>query len=250
MMAQVATFSRNVIGVSGENRTPEGRMAQRDIFPTTQRTWIDVALDRTVEGRQAVNHHIMSVYAHPLRVYCLGTAARWLGEPEDVVAGFFADRLARDGFLDDWQRSGLRLRRWLMNAFSFYLSEEQRRRRRDRRMTELQSDHDAMSDAPERLVDRAFGESIVIQAMRLAQVECAAQGLESHWSIFVRHAYAGERYDLIATDVGLTPARAAVMARTAARHFRKAIRELLQSDGATERDVDDEIRTLLEAVQS
>lgn len=249
MMTQATAFEQFLKGVSARHRVPESGMAERDVFPSTQRTWIDVALDRTGEGRLAVNHHIMSVYAHPLRVYCLGTAARWLGEPEDVVAGFFADRLSRDGFLDDWQRSGLRLRRWLMNAFSFYLAEEQRRRRRDRRWAELQADPESGSDEPERLMDRAFGESIVVQAMQMAQCACAAQGLGSHWGIFVRHAYAGERYDAIAADMRLSPARAAVMARTAARHFRRAIRDLLQSDGATERDVDDEIRMLLEAIQ-
>jgi hypothetical protein len=40
------------------------------------------------------------------------------------------------------------------------------------------------------------------------------------------------------------------MARTAARHFRKALRLQLVSDGAGEADVDDEIRELLEAVES
>jgi len=225
-------------------------MSPQDHFPSTQRSWIDAALQRKEGGRQAVNHHIMSIYAHPLRVYFLGTRARWLGEPDDVVSGFFADRLARDEFLHDWFQSGLRLRRWLMNAFSFYLSEEQRRRRRDRQIGELTAEPAPSAVPPERLMDRAFGESVVMQAMRMAESKCVAAGLESHWGIFVRHHYSGEPFERIGSECKLLPGRVAVMSRTAARHFRKAIRELLQYDGATECDLDDEIRALMEAIES
>ena len=97
-------------------------------FPQTRRTWIDDALDRGGDGVHDVNGHIMETYAWPLRVYYLGTNSRWLGEPDDVIDGFFADRLARDSFLGDWRASGLRLRRWLINAFCFYLLELRRRK--------------------------------------------------------------------------------------------------------------------------
>lgn len=228
----------------------EEKPARRDVFPSTQRTWIDRTLGSSEADRNEVNRHIMTVYALPLRVYFLGTRARWLGDPDDIVAGFFADRLARPGFLDDWRRSGLRLRRWLMNAFSFYLSELQRGHRRDQRTAGTVPDLAASDASPERLMDRAFGESIVTEALRVAQAECMAKELASHWGIFVRHAYDGVRYEAVAEEFGVSAARAAVMARTAARHFRKAVRDLLQSDGAEDGAVDDEIRALLEIVES
>lgn len=236
----------------GGRRWPLSRVehVRPDVFPSTQRTWLDAALGPGGEGRRDVNRHIMTVYARPLRVYFLGTAARWLGEPDEVVAGFFADRLSRGNFLDDWQRSGLRLRRWLMNAFSFYLSELQRGRRRDRKTAGVLPDAAASRVAPERTVDRAFGESVVAEALREAQAACLRNGLSDHWGIFIRHAYDGVSYERVAPEFGLRPERAAVMARTAARHFRKSLRELLRTDGAPEGDMDDEIRALMEAMES
>jgi DNA-directed RNA polymerase specialized sigma24 family protein len=223
---------------------------RQDIFPSTQRTWIEVTLGQTGKDRLEVNRHVMSLYAHPLRVYFLGTSVRWLGDADDVVAGFFADRLARDDFFADWKRSGLRLRRWLMNAFSFYLSEQLRQRKRDRRMTGPIPELGTLGASPERLLDRAFGQSIVGEALKSAQAECASKTLTEHWGIFVRHAYDGLPYEQIGPAFGVTPERAAVMARTAARHFRRALRDLLQADGASEIDADNEIKDLLAAVES
>jgi len=192
----------------------------------------------------------MAVYARPLRVYYLGTGSRWLGDADEIVAGFFADRLAREEFLTEWRRGGMRLRRWLMNAFSFYLSELRRRRQRDKRMTGDVPEVATAGPSPERMADRAFGESIVAEALRVAAEHCHAQGLQSHWAVFIRHTCDDVPYTELAREFAVTAARAAVMARTASRHFRNALRRQLVSDGAGEADVDDEIRELLEAVET
>ncbi|MHC5005518.1 MAG: hypothetical protein ACYTJ0_20640, partial [Planctomycetota bacterium] len=62
-------------------------------------------LDGGEPGRLAAGRHVMSVYAQPLQAYLQGSSFRTLGDPEEVVQSFFADRLSRDGFLDDWWRS-------------------------------------------------------------------------------------------------------------------------------------------------
>src|SRR5882672_12709738 len=98
-------------------------MDKKDVFPRTLGTWIGRKLQEGKAGRAEVNRHLMSVYAWPLQVYFRGSSDRWLGEPEDIVQGFFADRLDREEFLPGCQESGLRLRRWLMNGFCFYLKE-------------------------------------------------------------------------------------------------------------------------------
>lgn len=223
---------------------------KRDVFPTTQRTWIGEEVDRSGADRGELNRHIMSVYAAPLRVYFLGTGSRWLGDPDEIVAGFFGDRLAREGFLRDWHRTEMRLRRWLMNAFSFYLSELRRRHHRDRHVGGEVPDVAATDPPPERLADRAFGESIVAEAIRTAQAKCEAGGMQDHWGVFIRHTCDDIPFAELATDYGVSSARAAVMSRTAGRHFRKALRASLVSDGASESDVDKEIWKLLEALQS
>lgn len=223
---------------------------QRDIFPTTHRSWIGQKLREGGLAHSEINHHIMTVYSHPLQVYFSGCRDRWLGEPKDIVAGFFADRLARDGFLSDWEKSDLRLRRWLMNAFCFYLLESKRKRRRDNQSEVMDIEDKDMSSTPEVLLDRAFVESIIRESLNQTQQQCMKQNLGDHWGIFVRHHYDGQSYDKIASEFEVSAARAAVMSRTAARRFRIVLRNLLCSDGAAEHEIDQEIRSLLEISSS
>lgn len=219
----------------------------RDAFPTTMHTWIDRQLADADGGRAKLNRHVMDVYAWPLAVYFMGTRDRRLGEPEEIVQGFFADRLDKPDFFAGWRASGLRLRRWLMNAFCFYLSEMRRRNQRDQHVDE--PDAGVVADAAEAEMDRAFVVAVVRRAMSVAQESCINAGLEEHWRVFVLHHYAGQAYQTIANDLNITPARAAVMARTAGRKFKGALRELLNRDGAAEGGIDDEIQSLLEVTQ-
>lgn len=225
-------------------------MVQRDVFPTTHRSWIGQKLLEGTLARGEINHHIMAVYAHPLQVYFSGCRDRWLGEPQDIVAGFFADRLSREDFLIDWEKSSLRLRRWLMNAFCFYLSELKRKRKRDNQAELTDPEDRELSSTSEVLMDRAFVESIIRESLKQTQQQCINQGLGDHWGIFVRHHYEGQSYDSIAQKFEVTSARAAVMSRTAARRFRMVLRNLLCSDGTAENEIDQEIRFLLEISSS
>lgn len=220
-----------------------------DIFPTTKRTWIDLALDRGPRGRLDVNAHVMETYEWPLRVYYLGTNLRWLGEPEDVVGGFFADRLARADFLANWRTSGMRLRRWLMNGFSYYLLEVRRARRREAPAADVEEPATFSGD-PSAAVDRAAVVAFVRQAMELTAQRCAAGGMEAHWRVFLRHHHDGIPFREIAPEFGVDLARAAVMARTAARKFQAALREVLGQDGVAADRIDEEIQSLLEASEA
>ena len=217
-----------------------------NVFPTTLHTWLGSRLVLGKEGRADVNQHVMSVYAWPLTVYFRGTRDRWLGEPEEIVQGFFADRLAREHFFSDWLQSGLPLRRWLINAFCFYLSEVKRARKRNEIDFEPPDEQVDAGAKPEEILDRAFVVSVVRRALQQTHDRCATQGLEQHWRVFIRRHYQGAGYQEIAMEFDIDTARAAVMARTAARKFRDALRDLLMRDGATPEHVDSEIQTLLE----
>jgi DNA-directed RNA polymerase specialized sigma24 family protein len=223
-----------------------------DVFPATMSDWINDRLVHGPEGRRDINRHIMTVYAWPLRVYFLGTRDRWLGEPDDVVQGFFADRLAKPQFFADWQSSGLRLRHWLINAFCFYLKELKRARLRgsapgasgevfDERENAPIDDQDPM-DA----VDRAYAVSVVREALRRAGLDCEAQGLAPHWAVFVGHFCQGHGYAELCQRLGLDPARGVVMARTAKKKFQIALHDILSRDLHCT-DVESEIRVLLGA---
>jgi hypothetical protein len=230
--------------------TKSSPMPRKEAFPTTQQTWIGQTLVQGDRGRANVNRHVMEVYSWPLTVYYRGTRDRWLGEPDEIVQGFFADRLARSGFFTDWQRSRLPLRRWLINAFCFYLSEMRRRSKRDRSAQELGESAATTESDPGTTMDRAFVVSIVRAALSTAENRCKAEGLDAHWRIFMRHHHNGEAYQHIAADADIGPARAAVMCRTASRKFRSALRDMMARDGAPQHQIDREIQSLLEISQS
>ena len=241
-------------------------MAQ-DVFPATLNTWIAGQLQQGQTGLLNVNHHLMSTYAWPLKVYYLGTNARTLGEADDVVEGFFANRLSQNDFLGKWQASGMRLRRWLMNAFCFYLK-ELRRHERPRVAAGAGGASDrgasadrgfdtnggiqlaAASEDPEVAFTRAAAISFVQRAMQQAADECHAENLDQHWEIFQRHHLDGRCFADISREYGVNAARATVMARTATRKFRNALRDVLAADGVSPDQIDEEIQLLLKEIGS
>lgn len=108
----------------------------RQHFPDTERTFV---LDQLEAGcGRDLASYVMRVYYEPLCIYSRATSYRDLGEAEEIVAGFFASRLSDPTWLDRWRAESCRrpmpLRRWLLNGLCFYMREEARRRRRDRRI--------------------------------------------------------------------------------------------------------------------
>lgn len=211
----------------------------------TQIAWIDEALGHGESGRSRINRHVMLVYRWPLQVYFMGTRDRWLGEPDEVVDGFFADRLSRPQFIADWRNSGLKLRHWLINAFCFYLRELKRARQRNAHEDLSPSAEPAVGPADLHEMDRAYVASLVREAMIAAERQCQEQGLGPHWQVFSMHFAQGRPYDQFVQDLGIDAARAVVMARTAKKKFQAALRDLVSRD-STSSDIDAEIRALLE----
>ena len=222
---------------------PPGK--RNEAFPATQIAWIKDRLDAGEQGRQEVTSHLMEVYAEPLRIYLLGSSFRTAGEPDELINGFFANRLSRADYLDGWRDSGKRLRRWLINGLIFYIKEEFRRRKRDG--TPLSREMESALEAPSsqyRAFDQAWAASIVRRAMADASTTCRQQGLADHWDIFIRHHVQQQPYAVCCKAHGVDAARAAVMSRTAANRFRDAVRKLVALDGADESTIDRELTGL------
>lgn len=217
-----------------------------DVFPPTQKTWIQRKGEEGDAGRADINHHIMSIYSFPLKVYFQGTSDRHLGEPDEVVNGFFEKRLSRDEFFADWLNSGMKLRRWLINAFCYYLLELRRERRKANKFGSLDEQVHEPGKEETRQIDHAFVVSLIRQAMIDAEAVCREKKLEAHWNLFVAHMLQGRQYAQLADEFRVTPGRAAVMNRTAEQHLKAAVRSLLERDGIPAENIDDEIRTLLE----
>ena len=222
--------------------------ARKDAFPDTMRTWLGEQLGGDRAGLQSAREHIMRVYSEPLSVYIRGSSFRTLDDADDLVRGFFADRLSRDLYLQKWKESERPLRFWLIVGLKHYLLEEARRRRRDQHALlpdeSPGADHDGGSD---RAYLRAVAIEVVREAISRAAQGCQTDGLDDHWMVFRRHQLGGESYARIAEDMKILPSRASVMARTAATRFRAALLETVGWDGATSTEIEEELRSLMEA---
>ena len=231
------------------DRTPSGRGRTRDVFPRTAVTWLDGCFERGDSGRGEAIRHVMEVYRRPLAVYVLGSSFARVGDADELVEGFFADRLRRDSYLREWRESGRALRRWLLTGLRFYLMEEIRRRKgaaAEGRGGDAEHAMDAGAEEGEAVFCRAVGRGLVREAMHRAEAELFSEGMGAHWRAFVLHYVEGRGYEEIGRVEGVGARRAAVMARTASRRFRQRLREIVAWPGASDDDVDLELRSLCE----
>lgn len=222
--------------------------AATDRFPSTQFTWIGRRLDEGDGGLSEVRRHVMNTYFVPLTVYVRGSVFRQLGDPEELVQGFFASRLNRPEYFARWRTSGRPLRRWLITGLRHFLLETARdevKRRGLARGVVEQLEDDGRDAAPPREFDDELTRSLVAEALRLTHASLACDGLTAHWEAFTRHHVDGRSYDELAREHGENAERLAVMARTARRRFRETVRSLLAWPGASAQAIDDEINELL-----
>jgi len=89
-------------------------------FPSTNVTWIGERLAAGDAGAADIRQHVMARYASPLAAYVERSSLRELGDAHEVVNGFFAADLCREGFFERWHASGIKLRRWLMNGLHLH----------------------------------------------------------------------------------------------------------------------------------
>ncbi len=227
--------------------------SKRDSFPATQRGWLVAQLAQGTTGLARVNAYIMATYAEPLRNYAAGSSFRTLSTPADLVAGFFASRLAQESYVERWVESNLPLRRWLINGFLFYLQEEARRRRTERTETldsPSVSEPKCNAETAVEEFDRQWAASMVRSAATAARERCDGEGFDVHYQMFEKHFVGGASYAMLASDFEVTGGQAASMVRTAAIRFRQAVVDLLLKDGATEDELDDEVGRLMRALRS
>lgn len=225
----------------------------RDHFPNTPRTVVFDAIDA---GRaQQLSGELMRLYAKPLEIYFSATSFRALGAPSDIVAGFFSSRFSQPAWLADWRaRHGIDqipLRRWLLTSLNFYLHEELRRQKRDRRSEQPDGGVPATrtsDESAERRFEREAARAIVGEALDRVRDEARAAGQSVHLEIFMRHFISQEPYETLAPGFGLSATQCAGYARTVAVKLRRALAEFLVREGADPNDIDQEIGRLMEAL--
>lgn len=222
-----------------------------DVFPSTHDSWLRAMLAGPPEEVDRAAVALMARYRDPLRVYFEGSsfgrlgAQGWIefGEAEDLVHGFLVTRLARGEFLDGWRRSGMRLRRFVINGFLFYLREQARgaRRRRDREQKAGTQAEVTVADESIADFDRAWAVAVIREASMMASAALEARGRARHWELFVRHFVDGVPYGDLVEPFGLTPSQAASAAREVAFELRRCLRNVLSRDGITEADLGPEL---------
>jgi DNA-directed RNA polymerase specialized sigma24 family protein len=218
-------------------------------FPATRRDWLVERIRAGDEGRRDANAHLMAIYAPALKAYLRGSSYRAFGDADDLVAGFFADRLDRTDFYDRWLASALPLRRWLINGFLFWLREETRARRRaptaDLATAESVLSEDPAADAR---FEAAWARAAIRRACDRAREVCVREGRETHWTLFLRHHADGVPYADLAAELGVEPSRAPGLARTAGLTLRRALLEMLVREGVPPGEHDREAERLLAAL--
>lgn len=235
--------------------------APRNHFPRTPRTVVFEALE---QGQvHQLSGELMRLYALPLEIYFSATSFRNLGAPSDIVAGFFASRFSQPDWLPDWrvrhQTDQIPLRRWLLTSLNFYLHEELRRQRRDRRegahnseaLSEALSEARASADyddSAERRFEREAARAVVGEALERTREASIAAGQSVHLEVFMRHFIGQEPYETLGPEFGLGVTQCAGYTRTVAAKFRRALAEILVREGADPNDLDGEIGRLMEAL--
>ena len=237
-----------------------------DRFPTTHATWIEAQLTIAEamgsgstgarEAMESLRRHLMERYRSPLEAYVRGSSMRGLGEPGELVAGFFADRLGSRDFVTNWRASGMPLRRWMMNGISYYGRGVARDRARDR-MRQFPEAPDAeaggggleSSLVEERDASQAFDEAwalrILNEALARVHADLDALGRLDEYEIFRRHVVDGMPYEPIAEDLQLTRQQCANAVRRIGRRVREALRDVLRDDGERTERIDEAVREVL-----
>jgi len=231
-------------------------------FPSTHATWIEAQLtvmeqrgDAGATALGALRRHLMERYRTALVAYVRGGSLRRLGDAEELVAGFFADRACEPRFLQDWRASGMPLRRWMMNGVNFYgrgvIRDRARARARDggpeladRAAGDLAR---ALEEAgmeeqdAERAFERAWALAVLNDAHARAHSDLAERGRLEEYEIFRRQVIEGEGYETIAPSLGRTPQQCAGAKRLVTQALREAVRESLRAEGVNESELDAEV---------
>lgn len=254
-----------------------------DHFPSTQGAWLSAHIDTIVrakaaddpapegaihadvqQARRALRDHLMNRYARALTAYVSGSHFRQLGEPDDLVGGFFVRVLEDDDFLLRWRQSGMPLRRWLMNAMSFHCRGIARDLARERgrsvgnpaqgsstdgrlgleRLTE-ESKHDAS-----RAFDRAWALALVNDAYAQVQQMLREEGRGQDDAVLRMHVMEGMTYEQVASALGLSRQDCFNAMRRIAARVRATLSELLLNEGVPKSAVDASIADVVRLFES
>ena len=226
-------------------------------FPETQTVWIADRLSEGEAGLMLANGYVMESYVRPLSIYCskIGLARSVHIDADDLVHGFFANRLSNSEYLKSWLTSGLRLRQWLRNGLHFYVHEL--RRQNAAQLGKL-GPHIGDQALPEEVPsegaahDHEFERAWALAALDLAMKE-TKEGLEKRnrrdeWEMFCSHHVEGVPHAIIGERFQLSTAQVAQRTFAVGAQLRDALYGILRKDGALRSEIDVEVRSMMEVL--
>lgn len=236
---------------------PSGSAGFIDHFPSTHQTWIADQL-RAVGGNSAaeaaaaaqqLRTHVMVRYREPLLAYATASSFRTLSTPEDLVHGFFAERLHDMAYLRTWQGTGMRLRRWLCNGLLLHMFNVAKQRRRDTRVVDAAGEtlrqNPPEEPAADRAFDRAWARGLIERAVSATAQAMRVEGREDAWKLFARHAIDGLSQSAAAQEAGLSEGESKARLRLAVRRFRDAVSAELIAEGVPPAEVQTEAEAIV-----
>ena len=226
-------------------------------FPETQTIWISDRLSEGEAGLMLANGYVMESYVRPLSIYCskIGLARSVRIDADDLVHGFFANRLSNSEYLKSWLTSGLRLRQWLRNGLHFYVHEL--RRQNAAQLGKL-GPHIGDQALPEEVPsegaahDHEFERAWALAALDLAMKE-TKEGLEKRnrrdeWEMFCSHHVEGVPHAIIGERFQLSTAQVAQRTFAVGAQLRDELYGILRKDGALRSEIDVEVRSMMEVL--
>ena len=226
-------------------------------FPETQTVWIADRLSEGDAGLMLANGYVMESYVRPLSIYCskIGLARSVRIDADDLVHGFFANRLSNSEYLKSWLTSGLRLRQWLRNGLHFYVHEL--RRQNAAQLGKL-GPHIGDQALPEEVPsegaahDHEFERAWALAALDLAMKE-TKEGLEKRnrrdeWEMFCSHHVEGVPHAIIGERFQLSTAQVAQRTFAVGAQLRDELYGILRKDGALRSEIDVEVRSMMEVL--
>lgn len=227
-------------------------------FPSTHRSWFETQLTQLSDGSEPeraealarVRALLFERYRAPLCAYVQVSRLRHLGDPDELVHGYFVKLLDSCAGLHRWLDSGRPLRRWLLTGLLFHARGVARDVGRDREIHPL-GPGDAtlgVEASAERAFERAWCRELVEHAYAAAAESMEREGRGAQWEIFRRHVIEGQPYAPIARELGVALHQCADATRAALAEVRRALRTAMIDEGVSREELSEDqvLRSLLD----
>lgn len=200
---------------------------------------------------------LCSLYWYPVFAF-VRRQTRNAEDAQDLTQGFFA-RLIEKNDIAAADRDRGRFRSFLLTSCQHFLANERDRAQAAKRgggLTPIPIDVAAAEsryeralshdDTPERLYDRQWSLTLLATVLDRLKSEFADDRVFTRLSVFLTDT--DDTHAAAARDLGMTPGAVKVAVHRLRRRYRDALRRYVADTVASEADVDDEIRYLLDRV--